>query len=112
MLALATVATPLVLALWLAGIVEMGLRTALAWRASRALVRASHPCDDAVLSGALRLAAEAHGLRTAPPLRLSRQQPMFQPKHQPLPSPMRSWPAGLPGCWPTCRPSGPTWSPS
>ncbi|WP_337053046.1 M56 family metallopeptidase [Pseudoxanthomonas sp. USHLN014] len=61
------------LALWLAGIVVMGLRTALAWRASRALVRASHPCDDAVLSGALRLAAEAHGLRTAPPLRLSRQ---------------------------------------
>ncbi|XHS32447.1 M56 family metallopeptidase [Pseudoxanthomonas sp. UC29_72] len=61
------------LALWLAGIVVMALRTALAWRASRALVRASHPCDDAVLSGALRLAAEAHGLRTAPPLRLSRQ---------------------------------------
>jgi beta-lactamase regulating signal transducer with metallopeptidase domain len=61
------------LALWLAGVLLMSLRTALAWRASRALVHASEPCADAVLVGALRLAAEAHGLRHVPALRVSRQ---------------------------------------
>lgn len=79
-LALASGAAPLwtlptwqtaLLALWIAGIGVMALRTLLDWRASRALVRSSRACDDATLVGALRLAAEAHGLREAPPLRLS-----------------------------------------
>jgi beta-lactamase regulating signal transducer with metallopeptidase domain len=62
-----------VLAPWLAGVLLMSLRTALAWRASRALVNASRPCADVALVGALRLAAEAHGLRHVPALRVSRQ---------------------------------------
>jgi len=62
-----------VLVLWLAGMGVTAVRTALAWRASRALVRTSQPCRDGVLVGALRMAAEAHGLPAAPPLRLSRQ---------------------------------------
>ena len=59
------------MALWLAGVAVMGLRTALAWRASRALLRMARPCDDRRLGAALQLAAEAHGLRRAPRLLLS-----------------------------------------
>lgn len=59
------------MALWLAGVLVMALRTASAWRASRALLRAARPCDDRRLDAALQLAAEAHGLRRAPRLMLS-----------------------------------------
>jgi len=59
------------MALWLAGVAVMGLRTTLAWRASRALLRMARPCDDRRLDAALQLAAEAHGLRRAPRLMLS-----------------------------------------
>ncbi|WP_433853138.1 M56 family metallopeptidase [Stenotrophomonas nitritireducens] len=59
------------MALWLAGVAVMGLRTALAWRDSRALLRMARPCDDRRLDAALQLAAEAHGLRRAPRLMLS-----------------------------------------
>ncbi|OAX54231.1 M56 family metallopeptidase [Xanthomonas graminis] len=60
-------------ALWLAGVLLGGLRSGHAYRASRRLVQASAPCSDAALLGALRLAAEAHGLRQPPQLRLSTQ---------------------------------------
>ncbi|MDL5365834.1 M56 family metallopeptidase [Xanthomonas sp. NCPPB 2654] len=60
-------------ALWLAGVLLGALRSGHAYRASRRLVRASTPCTDAALLGALRLAAEAHGLRRPPQLRLSAQ---------------------------------------
>ena len=60
-------------ALWLAGVLLGALRSGHAYRASRRLVRASTPCADAALLGALRLAAEAHGLRQPPQLRLSAQ---------------------------------------
>ncbi|WP_369978285.1 M56 family metallopeptidase [Xanthomonas bundabergensis] len=60
-------------ALWLAGVLLGVLRSAHAYRASRRLVRASVPCTDAALLGALRLAADAHGLREPPQLRLSAQ---------------------------------------
>ncbi|KQO01481.1 hypothetical protein ASF01_17540 [Stenotrophomonas sp. Leaf70] len=59
------------MALWLAGVLVMALRTASAWRASRALLRTALPCDDHRLDAALQLAAEAHGLRRAPRLMLS-----------------------------------------
>lgn len=60
-----------VMALWLAGVLVMALRTAAAWRASRALLRTARPSDDRRLDAALQLAAEAHGLRRAPRLMLS-----------------------------------------
>jgi beta-lactamase regulating signal transducer with metallopeptidase domain len=60
-----------IMALWLAGVGVMALRTALAWRASRALLRHARPCDDRKLNAALQLAADAHGLRRAPRLMLS-----------------------------------------
>jgi len=60
-------------ALWLAGVLLGALRSGHAYRASRCLVRTSTPCTDAALLGALRLAAEAHGLRQPPQLRLSAQ---------------------------------------
>lgn len=60
-------------ALWMAGVLLGALRSGHAYRASRRLVRASTPCTDAALLGALRLAAEAHGLRQPPQLRLSAQ---------------------------------------
>ncbi|MQP77741.1 hypothetical protein CQ393_17830, partial [Stenotrophomonas sp. MYb238] len=59
------------MALWLAGVAVMALRTALAWRDSRRLLRMARPCDDLRLDAALQLAAEAHGLRRAPRLMLS-----------------------------------------
>lgn len=63
----------MLLALWAAGVLLMLARTLLAWRASRHHVRDAAPCRDAQLVGALRMAAEAHGLRRAPPLRVSAQ---------------------------------------
>lgn len=60
-----------IIALWLAGVGVMALRTALAWRASRSLLRNACPCDDRKLTAALQLAADAHGLRRAPRLMLS-----------------------------------------
>ncbi|MCC4596526.1 M56 family metallopeptidase [Xanthomonas campestris pv. phormiicola] len=60
-------------ALWMAGVLLGALRSGHAYRASRRLVRTSTPCTDAALLGALRLAAEAHGLRRPPQLRLSAQ---------------------------------------
>lgn len=61
------------LALWLAGVLAMAVRTTRSWRASRQQVRASQPCRDDKLIAALRMAAEAHGLREAPRLRISAQ---------------------------------------
>ncbi|WP_434026776.1 M56 family metallopeptidase [[Pseudomonas] boreopolis] len=63
--------THAVAALWLAGVLVLALRTAFAFRASRRLLRDARPCPDARLDAALRLAAEAHGLRQAPQLRVS-----------------------------------------
>jgi len=59
------------MALWAAGVLVMALRTALAYRASRALLRAAQPCHDHKLNAALALAADAHGLHRAPCLMLS-----------------------------------------
>ena len=58
------------LALWLAGVAVMLSRSVQAWRASRRLVRDARPAEPA-LSTALAMAAEAHGLRHAPQLRVS-----------------------------------------
>lgn len=58
-------------AAWLAGVLLLALRTALALLASRRLLRGAQACPDARLEAALRLAAEAHGLRRAPALRVS-----------------------------------------
>lgn len=60
-------------ALWLAGVLGMAWRTHGEWRRSRRLVASTTPCDDAALVSALQLAAEAHGLRSAPRLRMSTQ---------------------------------------
>jgi beta-lactamase regulating signal transducer with metallopeptidase domain len=60
-------------ALWAAGVLLLCLRSVRAYRQSRALVRNAAPCTDAGLQQALQLAAEAHGLRRAPPLKLSAQ---------------------------------------
>lgn len=60
-----------VMAVWLAGVLVMALRTWVAWRASRALLRHAQPCQDHKLNAALKLAAEAHGLSRAPRLMLS-----------------------------------------
>lgn len=57
--------------LWLAGLSYMITRTLLGYLATRRLLRESVPCHDATLTQALKLAAEAHGLRRAPKLRLS-----------------------------------------
>lgn len=59
------------MAMWAAGVLVMALRTALAYRASRALLGAAQPCHDHKLNAALALAADAHGLRRAPRLMLS-----------------------------------------
>ncbi|MGH8817690.1 MAG: M56 family metallopeptidase, partial [Achromobacter pestifer] len=59
-------------ALWLSGLAFMIVRTLRGYLATRRLLRASKPCSDAGLLGALRLAAEAHGLRNPPRLHLSR----------------------------------------
>nr|WP_254459830.1 M56 family metallopeptidase [Xanthomonas sacchari] len=57
-------------ALWLAGVLVCSAHSVLAYRRSRQRARAAAPCTDAALLGALRLAAEAHGLRRPPQLRL------------------------------------------
>ena len=57
--------------LWLLGLSYMITRTLLGYLATRRLLRESVPCHDATLTQALKLAAEAHGLRGAPTLRLS-----------------------------------------
>lgn len=59
------------MAMWAAGVLVMALRTALAYRASRALLRSAQPCHDHKLNAALALAADAHGLHRAPRLMLS-----------------------------------------
>ncbi len=61
----------LLMALWLAGVVVMALRTFVAWRASRTLLHNAQPCNDHKLNAALQLASEAHGLPRAPRLMLS-----------------------------------------
>ncbi len=58
-------------ALWLSGVLVMAWRTFAEWRQCRALLAASHPCEDAALVQALQLAANAHGLRRAPRLWMS-----------------------------------------
>ena len=57
--------------LWLLGLAFMIARTLRGYLATRRLLDASEACRDAGLLGALRLAAEAHGLRNPPRLRLS-----------------------------------------
>ncbi|MEO6104573.1 MAG: M56 family metallopeptidase [Pseudoxanthomonas sp.] len=57
--------------LWLLGLACMIARTLRGYLATRRLLAGSRPCKDALLLGALRLAAEAHGLRAPPRLRLS-----------------------------------------
>lgn len=57
--------------LWLLGLSFMVARTLRGYLATRRLLEQSRPCTDAALLGALRLAAEAHGLRQPPRLRLS-----------------------------------------
>lgn len=63
---------PLALSLlWLLGLSFMITRTLVGYLATRRLLRESVPCRDATLVRALKLAAEAHGMRKAPTLRLS-----------------------------------------
>ncbi|MEJ1097939.1 MULTISPECIES: M56 family metallopeptidase [unclassified Pseudoxanthomonas] len=57
--------------LWLLGLSFMITRTLVGYLATRRLLRESVPCRDATLVQALKLAAEAHGMRKAPTLRLS-----------------------------------------
>ena len=63
----------LLLALWAAGVLLMLVHSLRGYRASRALVRSATECTDAGLQQALQLAAEAHGLRRSPQLKLSAQ---------------------------------------
>ncbi|WP_394001049.1 M56 family metallopeptidase [Luteimonas sp. WGS1318] len=57
--------------LWLLGITAMIARSLQGLRRSRRLVADATPCEDRALLQALALAADAHGLRTAPDLRVS-----------------------------------------
>ena len=61
------------LAMWAAGVLVMLLHSLRGYRHSRALVRDAVECTDASLQDALQLAAEAHGLRRAPALKISAQ---------------------------------------
>jgi beta-lactamase regulating signal transducer with metallopeptidase domain len=63
----------LLLAVWAAGVLVLLLHSLRGYRHSRALVRDAAECTDATLRQALQLAAEAHGLRRAPTLKLSAQ---------------------------------------
>lgn len=63
----------LLLAAWAAGVLVMLLHSLRGYRHSRALVRNAAPCTDASLQQALHLAADAHGLRHAPVLKISAQ---------------------------------------
>ncbi|WP_218086321.1 MULTISPECIES: M56 family metallopeptidase, partial [Stenotrophomonas] len=60
-------------ALWLSGVLMMGLRTFGEWRRCRALLAAAYPCEDEALVQALQLASDAHGVRPAPRLWMSTQ---------------------------------------
>ena len=57
--------------LWLLGVSFMIARTLRGYLATRRLLRDSRACKDRTLLHALQLAAEAHGLRRTPHLRLS-----------------------------------------
>jgi bla regulator protein blaR1 len=57
--------------LWLLGLSFMIARTLRGYQATRRLLRESRACKDRTLLHALQLAAEAHGLRRTPHLRLS-----------------------------------------
>ena len=61
------------LAMWAAGVLVMLLHSLRGYRHSRALVRDAVECTDPSLQDALQLAAEAHGLRRAPALKISAQ---------------------------------------
>ncbi|WP_411849414.1 M56 family metallopeptidase [Stenotrophomonas sp. LGBM10] len=63
----------LLLAAWAAGVVVVLVHSLRGYRHSRALVRGAADCTDATLRQALQLAAEAHGLRRAPTLKVSAQ---------------------------------------
>jgi hypothetical protein len=63
----------LLLAAWAAGVLLMLMHSLRGYRASRALVCSATECTDAGLQQALQLAAEAHGLRRSPQLKLSAQ---------------------------------------
>ncbi len=63
----------LLLAVWAGGVLVLLLHSLRGYRHSRALVRDAAECTDATLQQALQLAAEAHGLRRAPTLKLSAQ---------------------------------------
>ncbi|ROP73752.1 beta-lactamase regulating signal transducer with metallopeptidase domain [Stenotrophomonas rhizophila] len=63
----------LLLAVWAAGVLLMLVHSLRGYRASRALVRSATECTNAGLQQALQLAAEAHGLRRSPQLKLSAQ---------------------------------------
>lgn len=58
-------------AAWLAGVLVMAGVTFRDWRRSRQFLGQAVPCTDEALVRALALAAEAHGLRHAPRLRVS-----------------------------------------
>lgn len=62
---------PAVVAGWLAGVALMSWITLRDWRSARRLVRDAWPCTDRSLTDALALAAQAHGLRRAPLLKVS-----------------------------------------
>lgn len=86
----------LLLAAWAAGVMLMLLRSVQAYRASRALVRTASDCTDAGLQRALQMAAEAHGLRRAPALKIStqiRSPQLIGPWHPVLLLPARELPA-------------------
>jgi len=86
----------LLLALWIAGVLLMVAHSLRGYRASRALVRSATECTDAGLQQALQLAAEAHGLRRAPRLKLSaqiRSPQLIGPRRPVLLLPARELPA-------------------
>ena len=86
----------LLLAAWAAGVLLMLLHTLCQYRHSRALVRSAVDCTDATLLQALQLAAEAHGLRHAPRLKMSAQihsPQLIGPWHPVLLLPARELPA-------------------
>jgi len=56
---------------WLAGVLVVASVTLRDWRRSRELLKHAKPCTDGALNRAMALAAEAHGLRRAPCLRIS-----------------------------------------
>lgn len=57
--------------LWLSGVLVVASATLRDWRRSRELLKQAAPCTNGALVRAMALAAEAHGLRGAPRLRVS-----------------------------------------